>query len=84
MHVRGRPLEPIGVLSGGRGGYANSWKQTRSGPPSSRNGKIDFSCYIDRHVASVTRAANQHAARFHSALPSYGCRPTTERRWLGA
>ena len=64
MHVRGRPLEPIGVLSGGKEGYADSWKQTRLGPPSSRSGKRNFSCYIDRHVASVTCAKCGRAGQY--------------------
>ena len=35
-------------------------------------------------VASLSRQAEHQACRFHFALPSYGCRSTTERRWLGA
>ena len=35
-------------------------------------------------VASLSRQAQERACRFHSALPSYGCRSPTERGWLGA
>ena len=79
----GGPWNQSALSRGGEGGR-RFMKKTRPGSLGSRNGKIDFSCYIDRHVASVTRAAKQHAARFHSALPSHSCRPAPDRFWLGS
>ena len=36
-------------------------------------------------VASLSRQTQEYACRFHPALPPYyGCRSTTEQRWLGA
>ena len=46
-------------------------------------GALRAGCYIGAMLRN-SRGRPQHARRFHSALPSYGCRPTTERRWLGA
>ena len=83
LHVRGRPLEPIGVLSGGEGGtpiQENKLRRVHLVPGLEK----EILAAISAPCCSVSAAAGLGAAGF--ILP---CRPTvavstTERRWLGA